>query len=106
MAEKVVKKTWTAVIASFEETLEALKGANALEFPLIAIPWGAEREGTDCRAFWSVDDISEDVISGLLESAYPFQGKRSLHLVSVKSNLALPAWGVILNKSVFTLPEL
>lgn len=100
MAEKVVKKTWTAVVTSFEEVLMALEGADALEFPLVAIPWGAEREGTACRAFWSAEDITVDIITELLETAYPFQGKRSLHLVSVKSNLTFPAWGVLL-----TAPE-
>ncbi len=105
MTEKKVKTTWTAIVTSYEEVLLAIQGANALEFPLIAIPWGAEREGTLCRAFWSSDDVTPEIIQVLLERAYPFKGSRALHLVSVKSNLTFPAWGVILDTVDFRLSE-
>lgn len=105
MDKKPVKRTWTAIVASYEETMAALQGVHALEFPLIAIPWGAEREGTNCMAFWSADDISRARIDALLVTAYPFQGAPRLHLVTVKSDLVLPVWGVRLNSLVFKLPQ-
>jgi hypothetical protein len=106
VAEKAeVRLVWSAVISSFEEACRATSGKNALEFPLIAVPWGAERERTLCRGFWTSEDMTGHALEQLLGDAFPFQGKRHVHLISMKDQLIAPTWGVTLTAQTFVLEE-
>ena len=101
--KKPPKIVWSAVCASFEEVLMALENTEALAFPIVAIPWGAETYNTDCRVFFSSDEVSKEHIQNLLLDSFPLNGKHQLHLISVAAALITPAWGKYIKGPIFKL---
>ena len=84
MADKPVIRAWTAVVSSFGEATAAIEEIR-VAFPLIAVPWGVEREHTACRYFAGQDEMAADALAPLFEEAWPHEGKRKLHLIHTKS---------------------
>ncbi|MDB5189430.1 MAG: hypothetical protein JWL82_387 [Parcubacteria group bacterium] len=102
--EKRIKRIWTAAIASFAEAMRSLEGEDALEFPLIAVPFGTERHDGESRLFLTADDMTEEAIEELLANAFPSLGVRRVHLISVKSP-GTSAWGTLLTDTAFKTDE-
>ncbi len=74
----------SAIVSSLKEAKEAI-GAG-LGFPILVIPFGAERNDIPCRVLHSTSDMTEDLFTELLRSAFPLNGVPHLHLIQQKGS--------------------
>jgi hypothetical protein len=68
------------------DLLSYLARKPGLEFPVVIIPLGAERDDTNCYKIASVGGLTSEIIQDLEESSFPLDGVPSVQLIPTSGN--------------------
>jgi hypothetical protein len=82
MDPKPVKRIWSTIVSSFGEAQAAIH-SGIIDFPLIAVPWGAETTGARVQFFTDIAQLDES-FGELHAEAWPHEGLRKIHLIHTK----------------------